>query len=151
MKTQRGTSLLEMMIALFVLAVGLLGVASMQIKALQFNHTAYYYAQAVYLTSDILESIRANPQMRNGYALQFDDEPTAPVDCAAVDECTPAQMRDWNLSQFHERIEDVFVGGRAQIATAGNYVTVTLEFDDSRSNMPGQGDEIASYTITTEI
>lgn len=150
-KPQTGTSLLEMMIALFVLAVGLLGVVSMQIKAMQFNQTAYYYSQAVYLANNILENIRSNPSMRDAYQLEFDDTPSASVDCGTASGCTPRQMRDWNIVEFRRMVDELLVGGRAAIATNGDFITVTLQFDDSRSAMPGEDAEPAEYVLTTEI
>ena len=149
---EAGTSLIEMMIALFVLAVGMLGVVSMQIKSMQFNQSAYYYAQAVYLANDILESIRSNPQMRDSYMLELTDTPAAAVDCgAATALCTPAQMRDWNLASWRERVAAQLVSGNSAIETAGDFVTVTVQFDDSRSEMT-QGEPIlAEYTLVTEI
>ena len=51
MKKQQGSGLLEVMIGLFVLAIGLLGMSSMQSKALRSNNTAYMYSQAIFLAN----------------------------------------------------------------------------------------------------
>jgi type IV pilus assembly protein PilV len=57
---QRGVALLEVLIAFFVLSIGLLGLAAMQMKTLQFNQGAYQRSQATILANDMLDRMRAN-------------------------------------------------------------------------------------------
>lgn len=63
-KTQHGSSLLETMISLFVLAIGLLGTLAMQNKSIQHNQSSYSYSQAIVLAYDISERLKhtTNPQ-----------------------------------------------------------------------------------------
>lgn len=58
--TQNGASLLEVMIALFVLAVGLLGVFAMQAESMKLNQQAYSSSQAMFLANDAIERMRVN-------------------------------------------------------------------------------------------
>ena len=60
-KPASGFTLLEVMIAVFVLAVGLLGVAGMQMIGLRNNNSAALRTQAVFLAQDIADRMRANP------------------------------------------------------------------------------------------
>lgn len=60
MRPQRGISLLEVLIAMLVLAIGLLGLAGLQALALQHNHNAYLRTQATNHSYDILDRMRAN-------------------------------------------------------------------------------------------
>ena len=46
---QRGFTLIEVMIAVFVLSIGLLGVAALQLTAKKSSHQAWQRAQAVLL------------------------------------------------------------------------------------------------------
>ncbi|TXH94678.1 MAG: type IV pilus modification protein PilV [Rheinheimera sp.] len=57
---QRGISLLETLIAVLVLAIGLLGVAGLQTTNLKNSHSAHQRTMAVMLTSSMAERIRAN-------------------------------------------------------------------------------------------
>lgn len=57
----RGFSLLEVMIALIVLSVGLLGIAGLQTFSLQFNHQSYERTQATVFISEIFDRMMANP------------------------------------------------------------------------------------------
>lgn len=63
----RGMSLIEVMVALLVLAVGLLGIAAMQSLALRGGQSSLESSQAVMATSSILDAIRANPTQVASY------------------------------------------------------------------------------------
>ena len=52
-KKSKGFTLLEVMIAMVISAVSLLGLASLQAQSLSFNNTAYIRSQATYFAYDI--------------------------------------------------------------------------------------------------
>ena len=58
---QSGFTLLEALVALLVLAVGLLGLAALQTQGLRFNTDAYVRSQGTYLAYDMIERIRMHP------------------------------------------------------------------------------------------
>ena len=58
--TQSGFSLVEVLVALVVLSIGLMGIASMQVVGLQFNQQALTTARAVELAGDMADRIRAS-------------------------------------------------------------------------------------------
>src|SRR5690606_7893202 len=55
-----GFTLIEVMVALVILAVGLLGMASLMTRSQQSNESAYSRSQATLLAYDIIERMRAN-------------------------------------------------------------------------------------------
>lgn len=57
----RGFTMIEVLVALFVLALGLLGLAMLQTTSLRLNTNSYSRTQATFLAYDILDRIRANP------------------------------------------------------------------------------------------
>jgi type IV pilus assembly protein PilV len=59
-KIQRGVTLVEAMIALLVISVGLLGIASLQITAVSQNASALNHNKAVWIAYTISDRIRAN-------------------------------------------------------------------------------------------
>ena len=58
---QTGFSLLEVLIALLVLAVGLLGLAALQNMGLRLNSQSYERTQATILIDDMIDRMRSNP------------------------------------------------------------------------------------------
>lgn len=59
-KAQSGVALLEVLIAFFVLSIGLLGLAGMQIKALQFNQGSSQRSQALISAYEMMDRMRLN-------------------------------------------------------------------------------------------
>jgi type IV pilus assembly protein PilV len=57
---QSGFTLVEVLVALVILAIGLLGVAGMQTRSLGGNQGALYRSQAVLFANDIIERMRVN-------------------------------------------------------------------------------------------
>lgn len=56
----RGFTLVEVLVALVILSIGLLGVAGMQIKSMTGNHNAFLRSQAQLYANEMLEMMRAN-------------------------------------------------------------------------------------------
>ncbi|MFN3710560.1 MAG: type IV pilus modification protein PilV [Alishewanella aestuarii] len=71
--TQRGVTLLEVMIAVFVLGIGLLGVAALQGASVRHTNNALERTMAVILTETLSELLRANPQLARQGSFAFSD------------------------------------------------------------------------------
>lgn len=74
---ERGSSLIEVLITLLVFAIGMLGMAALQLNALQGTSDSAQRSQATWILQDLAERIRANPQ---GTAANYAAAPA----CAAV-------------------------------------------------------------------
>jgi len=66
-QTQRGTTLIEALIAAVIIGVGLLSIASLQTKAMQGSTEAEYRAKATDLAWTLADRIRANMPADNRY------------------------------------------------------------------------------------
>src|SRR5690606_22885225 len=81
---QKGAGLLEVLIAIVIIAIGLLGLAGLQTVSLQLNQGALVRSQASNLAYDITERIRANWSDAAAYNIGIDDEPeSSPATIAA--------------------------------------------------------------------
>jgi len=69
---QKGFTLIEALIALVVLAIGLLGVAKLQSGTRQFEMESYQRAQAVILLQDMAGRLAANRAAAQCYAITTD-------------------------------------------------------------------------------
>jgi type IV pilus assembly protein PilV len=75
----KGFTLVEALVALLVLSIGLLGVAALQLTALQNNNNALFRSQATYLAYDITDRIRANRSTAltgGGYVVAYGAAPS---------------------------------------------------------------------------
>lgn len=59
-KKETGIALIEVLVAVLVLAIGLLGMAAMQVQSSQMTNGAEQRTQAILLTADMMDRIRAN-------------------------------------------------------------------------------------------
>ena len=57
----RGFTLLEVLIALLVFSLGLLGLAGLMIMSVKTNHSAYLRTQATFLAESMADRMRADP------------------------------------------------------------------------------------------
>lgn len=99
MKNTRGFTLVEVLVALLVLGVGLLGVAGLQSATLGLNHGSYLRSQATVLAQDMVDRMRANPRATaNGDY----DQGTAAVTASCTDAagCTTIEMAQNDLSEW---------------------------------------------------
>jgi type IV pilus assembly protein PilV len=60
-RSQRGVGLIEVLVALAVLSIGLLGVAQMQVIAKKSSHEAMQRTLAVFLANDVIARMKRNP------------------------------------------------------------------------------------------
>jgi type IV pilus assembly protein PilV len=89
MKIQRGFSLIEVLIALIVMSVGMLGIAGLYVQSMQAGRTSMLRHHAVTLAGDIADRIRANPTAGAAYAA----EQGADNNCVGADaDCDAAEM-----------------------------------------------------------
>lgn len=65
---QRGFSLVEVLIALVIMSVGMLGIAGLFVQGMQAGRTSVLRHHAVTLAGDVADRIRANPRAGIAYA-----------------------------------------------------------------------------------
>ena len=86
----KGFSMIELLVAVLVMGIGVLGITALQMVSLQNNRGALLRAEAVQLAYDMMDRIRANPGSDYD-GLGLGDAPPAATDCQA-NVCTEAQM-----------------------------------------------------------
>ena len=79
-----GFTLIEILVAMLIMAIGVLGVAALQFKGLQYNQDAYFRTQINYLVFDLADRMRINQANAAEYATNLTDyvvPATAPSGC----------------------------------------------------------------------
>lgn len=141
--TQGGASLIEVMVALTVLAIGLLGMAQLQNKASQGNQAAYYYSQAMFLADDLVERMRANPANPDGYLVAVGDSlsSVSTTQCETAD-CTSSQLARWDLKRWKDQLAEILPQGDGAVDRVGDRYIVSIQFDDSKGKLGEQPKQI---------
>lgn len=96
-----GFSMIELLVAVLVMGVGVLGITGLQVVSLQNNGSALIRGQAVQLSYEILDRIRANPlgtPAGNAYNnISLAQVPAAATNCEAGP-CSEAQMSVFDIA-----------------------------------------------------
>jgi type IV pilus assembly protein PilV len=137
--TQRGFTLLEVLIALLVLSIGLLGLAALQTIGLRSNQMASMRTLATQMSYDVTDRMRANPDgLTTGNQFYVigtaDPAPAIATDCDAA-ACTTQELADWDLNKWRENVVSL-PGGLSQITQTTTGVvtthTITVHWNESR-------------------
>ena len=144
-RRQQGFSLVEAMVALVVLAVGMLGIAGLYVTTLRSGGGAIYRMQAVNLASDLADRIRVNRGANVLYA-----GAAANNNCygAGAVDCTPAQMAANDLLVWQGQVAQILPNGNSAVAVNGAAVpytyTITITWIE-------QGGVQMNYVMTLQI
>ena len=103
-KKQQGFTLLESLLALFILSIGLLGVAGMQAQAMKSGFVASQNMAVVLKGEELIERIRANPMGLDSY----DGGVGASNGCTSGSVCSPAAMAADDLYIWNTEITNMF-------------------------------------------
>lgn len=125
-----GFSLLEVMIAVFVLGVGLLGFALMQTMNVRFAQSANHRTQVTNLTYELLDQMRVNRVLASAYVGSY----AATTDDAA---CIPQTGANLDASSYRSvwecRLGKALGGGAsATVSMAGDQVDISIFWGDER-------------------
>ena len=141
-----GFSLIEVLIAVLVLSIGLLGLAGLQTMSMSNTHSAYLRTQANYLIYDLIDRMRINRAMaQNGnYNIALGTGPSGTTNCETVT-CTAAYMAVFDLNQWKCSLgkwntnsictNTLSIAGRlpngdGSVTQNGNLYTVQVRWDD---------------------
>jgi type IV pilus assembly protein PilV len=97
--SQAGTSLIEVLVTLVILAFGLLGIAGLQSKMGVAEVESYQRSQAVLLLADMAERIAANRAQAPAYAVGRTfgtGDTTDPADCSTVAQGPLYDLCEWS-------------------------------------------------------
>lgn len=125
--SQSGVSLIEALVAMLVLALGVLGLLGIQLNSMSNNQNASYRIVASKLADDIFERMKANPigldltgnilaagTGTSAYALAGNWTTVAApaVNCRSAS-CTPQQQAAFDLWDWQSRVQSTLPGGNA--------------------------------------
>jgi type IV pilus assembly protein PilV len=128
---RRGFTLLEVLVALLVLSVGLLGLAGLQAHSLRNNHSAMLRSQAVALGYDMLDRMRSNRVAAlaagSAYESDYGDAESKP-DCAS--NCSIAQIAQYDLGSWKAALSGLPGPGEGRVEIDNGRASVSIRWTD---------------------
>lgn len=152
LRTSKGFSLVEVLIALIIMSIGMLGIAGLYVQSMQAGRTSMLRHHAVTLAGDIADRIRANPTAGAAY-IAADG---ADNNCVAKGTtCDIAEMAAHDIDLWQAQASSflpVFADQREQVVVTFNAAalppsyTIVVRWDEpTPENVP------PSYTITIPV
>ena len=124
---QSGFTLIEVLVTLLIIAVGLLSIAALQFKGLQYNQDAYFRSQINFLAYDIADRMRLNRANAANYIANYTVPAAAPAGCNEAQGADAANdLLCWHTQVYYALPPT----SEANITAAGNMYTVTLLWND---------------------
>lgn len=143
-RQQQGATLIEVLIAVVVLSIGLLGLAGLQVTSVQSNHSAYQRSQASLLASDLADRMRANrtQALTNAYVADY-----ATSSSSNNVSGTRAQkdLAEW-LNNLALKLPD----GQGKVEKNGSLVTIHVRWNDNRGRIQKSDNADADADAGTE-
>lgn len=162
-KAQRGLSMIEVLIALVVLAIGLLGTAAMQTLSLEGTANANSRSVAFYLANDVIDRMRANSAGETAGDYSDVSKAATTANCSAAAGCTAKEMAFNDLQEWQTSIATLLPGGVGTIsgpaATGNANYVITVSWRERTKEAKASGEtaavsdanrfRTASVTVTT--
>jgi type IV pilus assembly protein PilV len=143
---QKGFTLVEVLVALVVMSVGMLGIAALYLEGIRAGRTSLYRTAAVNLASDMADRIRAN---RNAGLAYAGTGPGADGDCVnGATDCTPEQLADDDWLDWSMQLDNQLpqgAGGAVEVAGPAP-LTYTIRVAWPEIGQPP--DQPSTYTLT---
>jgi len=153
-RKQSGFTMLEVLVAIVVLAFGLLGLAGLQADGLRNNTSAYLRSQATLMAYDMMDRMRANMLgVESGdYDNLMGTTPTDP-NCITTG-CSVAQMAQHDAYEWSRQLAEILPAGQGSVIGngAGSAFSITVMWDDRRTGATGtncSGDPAVDLTCFT--
>jgi type IV pilus assembly protein PilV len=126
---QTGFTLLEVLVAIIVLSVGLLGLAGLMATSMRNNHSAYQRTQAAWLAYDVVDRMRVN--RKDALVNDYD----VPIGSATI--ATPSTLANADINGWKTTLANSLPVGDGSVAVTVNAagvasVTVIVQWDDTR-------------------
>lgn len=147
-RKETGATLIEVLVAMVVLAIGLLGLAGLQATSVQSNHSAYYRSQATILASDLADRMRANrtEALTNAYLTDF---PTSSKENSVSGTAAKKDIAEW-LNQLARTLPD----GTGKVEKDDTLITISIRWNDTRGQIKASDDTNThneTFAYRTEI
>lgn len=136
---QRGIALIESLVAMVVVALGILGVLGLQMRTLTDTQGGARRAQAIRLIEDLGERLQNNPNSLGNLTI-YTTKPDSSENCQSA-ACAPEKLAAYDIKQWHSNVEETLPGGKAIVfipEVGSRQLGVMIGWNENRYTQSGQ-------------
>ncbi len=147
--TSTGFTLLEVMVAMVIFSIGLLGLAGIQGVSLRNNNSAYTRTVSMQLAYNMADVLRASTDTNGNVNSTFDSvnsavAANAPTSCiqkegTVAPNCNNTALANFEIYHWKQRIAAVLASGLGTISKNAEVFTITIMWDDDHTGTNGEG------------
>jgi len=144
-KRQTGFTLIEVMIAVLIFSIGLMGMAALMVISVKTNQSAYLRTQASFLAQGFSDRMRANMSQIPAYNGTYDSSTVAADPCTGGIACSPAQVVVRDRGLWSQQLINTLPNPTATVACNGGLLgfagqpttpyaglcTLTIQWDEA--------------------
>lgn len=112
-RMQTGLSLIESLVAIVVMALGIMGILGVQMRTLTDTQTGTRRAQAIRLIEDLGERLQNNPDALNNLST-YTTTPASQTDCT-TNACSPQDLAKSDIWQWRTNVVNTLPGAQATV------------------------------------
>lgn len=146
-RRQRGAALIESLVAAFILGLGLLGMAGMQVKTMKSTRSSEFRSQAVMLSYYMMDVLRADRASALAGTYNTDSSPDLPLESicssgAITGSTLPDNAKKAWIDSLRKNLGDSDTTCGAIYCAVSGVCTIQITWDDALAG--GLGEQVFS-------
>jgi type IV pilus assembly protein PilV len=127
---QTGASMIEVMVAMLILSIGLLGLAMLQGKTMRVNTNAMLRSQATLLANEIIENMRTNTTGASNGFYVVDLKSGKPAACGGCTDSNGQKTATSDLISWYDAQQQMLPSPTSKIEYSGGKYTITMQWNE---------------------
>ena len=136
MQNQQGITMVEILVTILIIAVGLLGMASLQFNSLKNLNNSFFQYQAAMHASEMAERMRANIDGITGGNYDSVSVDGSETSASCTSACTASGLASHDIYEWGQAVSGL-PDGAATISRTGNIFTITITWSEQNTGSTG--------------
>lgn len=138
---QRGVSLIEVLVAVLIFSLGLIGMAGLLLMSTHSNQAAYLRTQVAFLASNMANRMHANPTgvWKSDYNVSFPASSSSTTSCSSTAGCSPDDLAKHDIGVWNSQLATFLPASSATIKCDASNAGMTPSSDQQSMGAPYGG------------